>query len=101
MTSLLEFGPSGWVGAYLLDRRKIDHRRHAPVRATFMQLDIFLDDGNVVKTAEGLHQHCAGVEILDLLGASGAVLQLLWRIALDDDPSAALERPLHAGPFLR
>src|SRR5262245_62801359 len=84
-----------------LPRRQPDDRRHAGVPRTFLQFTLFLDDANVGEVAEGALQNFARVELLDLLGSTGAVLELPWCIALHDQQPAALERAPHACPFLR
>src|SRR5215467_1301114 len=74
--------------ASLLARRQIDHRRHAAMRGTFVQLQLLFDDRQVVKSAERLLQDGTRIEVLDLLRPAGSVLQLLRRVALDDQEPA-------------
>ena len=57
-----------------------------------MNLALFFGDGQLVKAAKRLFEHGAGVKVLDLLGAAGAVLQLLRRVALNDQQAAGFER---------
>src|SRR5262245_5968852 len=90
-------GSRAWL---LLPGNEIDHRRHAAVCAAFVHFALLLDDLHVAKSREGLFEHGAGVEVLDLARAARAVLQLLGRIALDDQEPAGFERLAHAAPFL-
>src|SRR5947209_866072 len=57
------------------------------------------DDAHLAHVAARLLQHGARVELIDLLGSAGAVLQLLGRIALEDKEAARLQRAAHAGPL--
>src|SRR5215470_19400462 len=89
------------LDASLLARGQVDNSRHAAMRGPFVQLQLLFDNRQVVKSAERLLQHGTRVEILDLLRPAGAVLQLLGRVALDDQEPARLERLAHAAPLQR
>src|SRR5262249_16302218 len=60
-----------------------------------------LDDAHIGKIAKLLFEHRPRVEIVELFRPAGPVLQLLGRVALDDQKSAGFERAPHAAPFYR
>src|SRR5262249_7789962 len=78
---------------------EIDHRGHPAVRRPLTHLQLFLGCPHVAETSEGILEHGTRVEVLDLLRSAGAVLQLPWRVALDDQKPARLERSPHSLPF--
>ncbi len=71
------------------------------MRRAFVHLALFFRDLQIAKIAERLLQQRARIEMLELLRPAGAVIQLLGRIALQDEQAAGLERAAHAGPFQR
>src|SRR5262245_3151383 len=71
------------------------------MRCAFAQFTLFLDDLQIAKIAKLPLEHGAGIEVFPLLRATSTVLQLLRRIALDDQNSAGLQRAPHAAPLFR
>ena len=64
-----------------------------------MDLALFLHDCQVAEIAEGLFEHRARVKVFDLFRATGAVLQLLGRVALNDQQAPGLERTFASPPI--
>ena len=56
----------------------------------FAYVSLFLDDLQIAKIAEFPFEHRPRIEIFQLFRSAGAVLQLLRRIALDDQKPARL-----------
>jgi Helicase HerA, central domain len=82
--------------AALLHRHYIDERRHAAVAETFIDdrlVDADIERGEI---GEGLFQQLACVKIFDLRRPAGSVVELLRRVALEQQEPARLQRPLDA-----
>src|SRR6266511_3114464 len=73
---------------------EIDERRHAVMAGAFADDAVVLLDLHQGEVAERLFQHGAGIEVLDLAGSAGAVIELLGTVALHEEPPAGLQRLL-------
>ena len=71
------------------------------MRTAFVHFSLFLDDLQIAKIGKFLLKHGPRVEVFQPFRSAGAVLQLLRRVALDDQKSAGLQRAPHPSPFYR
>src|SRR5205807_4638427 len=84
--------PAAAASCLWLVGREADHGGHAAVRKPFVNYALLLHDPHIGETLEGFFEQSAGIQVLDLLRAAGPVVQLLGRIAVNDEQAAGLER---------
>src|ERR1700733_2785636 len=71
-----------------LARHQVDQRRHAVMTAALVDLGIMLFEKEQIESGEGPAQQLGGVKVSDVLGAAGAVFELIRPVTLEEQGSA-------------